>query len=176
MTRTKGCSGTLAESPIEGLILGIVRRLAGAAETNLHSVFVGPLVHSLRDELAAVICLDDARLTTLLAFSRQCRHHVATLQVLPNIDGQAHPRCSCRRASTHAAGGRRKADMTKSMLQMSLLARATALAWRHCADMFGLRRAYILATSLAPDTSDRPACDCLRLPSRRSITCTRRYP
>lgn len=53
-----GIYALLSESAIEAFDLGVVLRLAGPAEVQLHRTFIRPFAHDLENELAAIVDLD----------------------------------------------------------------------------------------------------------------------
>jgi len=70
----------LPKTSVEGFILRIVGRLARAREVNLHAIFVRPFVERLRNELAAVVCLDIAGKRTMLREPSQRGDNVLATQ------------------------------------------------------------------------------------------------
>mmetsp|Transcript_10864 Transcript_10864/g.16122 ORF Transcript_10864/g.16122 Transcript_10864/m.16122 type:complete len:90 (-) Transcript_10864:953-1222(-) len=79
----------LAQAPVEALDRGVVRRFAWSAEVQFDAALVGPLVHGLGDELAAVVRLYGLRQAAVGDDASQGAHDVFALQALPDVDGQA---------------------------------------------------------------------------------------
>lgn len=79
----------LLEATIEGLDLGVIRRFARSREVQFDPMIVGPLVHCLRDEFAAVVDLD--RLGRPAGHTKLFKHthNIRTLQALAGINRQA---------------------------------------------------------------------------------------
>lgn len=72
----------LAEAAIERLDLGVIRRLAWSGEVQLDPVLIGPLVHDIRDEFAAVVDLDRFGKPTGHTKLLKNMHHIFSLQAL----------------------------------------------------------------------------------------------
>ena len=87
-----GVQTLLAQAAIEALYPGVVGGLAGAAEVQLDLALIGPTVHDLGDELAAVVRLDCLGQAALGADPIQTVDHVLSLQALSDVDGQAFTR------------------------------------------------------------------------------------
>jgi len=82
----------LPESAIEALDLGVVRRLAWPTEVQFHSTLIGPSIHDLGNELAAIVDLDRRWQSPIGCDSVQRIDHIISLEILAHIDGQTFSR------------------------------------------------------------------------------------
>ena len=82
-----GIQALVTEGSVEAFDKRIVGRLARAGEVDLHSVPIGPQIHSLTGELAAVVAEQHLRHTTLLLQPAQHPHYIFSFQALADFDG-----------------------------------------------------------------------------------------
>ncbi len=82
----------LPESAIEALDLGVVRWLAWPTEVQFHSTLIGPSIHDLGNELAAIVDLDRRWQSPIGCDSVQRIDHIISLEILAHIDGQTFSR------------------------------------------------------------------------------------
>ncbi len=83
----------LPETSVEGFVLRVFGRLARAREVNLHAALVRPFVERLRNELAAILCLDIARKRTMMMRKPSHRSvNVLATQRAVDFNRQAFPR------------------------------------------------------------------------------------
>jgi hypothetical protein len=70
----------LPQASVEAFPLGVVRRLAGSAQVEFDTAFIGPLVHNPGNELVAIVDLDGGRQTALCGDTAEGIDHVYSLE------------------------------------------------------------------------------------------------
>lgn len=96
----------LAQPSVETFDHRVIGWLARSTEVNLDFAFIGPAIHRLADEFAAVVRLDRLRRTALACDRVYDAYNVLALQALPYVNGQTLSREAVNqplRASTLAA-------------------------------------------------------------------------
>lgn len=81
----------LPEAPVEAFDLGVVSGRARPAEIQFNAMFIGPAIHCLRNELAAIVDLDRGGVPAHGSNTRQRFEYMLPLQTLSDLDGQAFP-------------------------------------------------------------------------------------
>src|SRR5213080_2060893 len=82
----------LPQATIEAFHFGIVRRLAGTTKVEFDAALIGPFIHDLGNELAAIVDFDNAGQPSLRCNAIERIHDILSFQALAYLDGQTLPR------------------------------------------------------------------------------------